>query len=113
MHTFMRARARTHTHTHTHTHIYIHTHTHTNTHTHTQQNTQIPKITCISQLQAKNTEITSNILKKITITVYSTPVIKRALQTENAKSNTTYVSCHPTILIYNVLFTRKLGTNLV
>jgi hypothetical protein len=48
--------------------------------------------------------------KNITITVYSTPAIKRALQTENTKINMTYVSCYPTILVHNVLFTRILVT---
>jgi len=39
-------------------------HTHAYTHTHTEQNTQLLKITCLSQLQAKNIAITSNVLKK-------------------------------------------------
>jgi hypothetical protein len=33
-------------------------------HTHKQQSTQLPKITCLSQLQAKNTAITTNVLQK-------------------------------------------------
>jgi len=34
------------------------------THTHTEQITQLPKINCLSQLQAKNIGITSNVLQK-------------------------------------------------
>jgi len=37
---------------------------HTHTHTHTEQNTQHPKIMSLSQLEAKNTAITSNVLQK-------------------------------------------------